>query len=127
MKEEIKYSILKFKDALIRLKEGVFSAREELQKDGVIQRFEFTFELFGKSLRMILEDQGIPCRTPKECLKSAFKIGLLSEEQVFLNTLEDRNKTSHLYHEEESEKIFQRIKADYLPAMEKILKGIEQG
>lgn len=65
MKEEIKYALNKFKDALSRLKEGAFQAKDELDKDGVIQRFEFTFELLWKSLKIFLGDEGIECRTPQ--------------------------------------------------------------
>ena len=44
--EKVKYAIEKLKTALIRLREGAEEAEDELDKDGVIQRFEFTFELF---------------------------------------------------------------------------------
>jgi nucleotidyltransferase substrate binding protein (TIGR01987 family) len=120
MKEEVKYVLDKFNDAFSRLKEGALQAKDELGKDGVIQRFEFTFELLWKSLKVFLEYEGIECRTPRECLKSAFRIGIIEDEQVFLDMLEDRNKTSHIYDKEESEKIFRRIKNDYLPQIEKV-------
>ena len=43
--EEISLSIEKFSEALERLNEGISSAKDDLDKDGVIQRFEFTIEL----------------------------------------------------------------------------------
>ena len=45
MKDVLEYSLKKLKDAYQRLEEGVKQAKDELDKDGVIQRFEFTFEL----------------------------------------------------------------------------------
>lgn len=124
MKEEIEYALNKFNDAVCRLREGVLQAKDELDKDGVIQRFEFTFELLWKALKIFLEDEGIECRTPKECLKSAYRVGIIEDEEIFLDMLEDRNKTSHIYSKEESEEIFQRIKEKYLSEMEKILNKL---
>lgn len=124
MKEEIKYSINKFKNAVNRLKEGVAQVKDELDEDGVIQRFEFTFELLWKTLKIYLEDEGVQCKTPKECLKEAFRIDLMEDGEIFLDMLEDRNRTLHIYNKKESEKIFQRIKNDYLAHIEKILNKL---
>ncbi len=125
MKEEIEYALNKFKDAVAALGEGVRAAKDELDKDGVIQRFEFCFELLWKTVKIFVEDKGIECRSPKECLKSAFKVGYIKNEQIFLEMLEDRNKTAHIYNKKESEKIFQKIKSDYFPSMENILRRLE--
>jgi len=125
--KETEYALSKLKDAFIRLKEGTEAAEDELDKDGVIQRFEFTFELLWKVLKIFLEDSGIEAKTPKESLKRAFKIGWLREEKVFLDMLEDRNKTSHIYDKETSEEIFERIKTTYLLAMENLLERLKMG
>lgn len=45
MKNELKIAVANFKNAYNSLNEGIKEATGELQKDGVIQRFEFTFEL----------------------------------------------------------------------------------
>jgi hypothetical protein len=45
MNDEIKYSFGKLKDAVKRLEEGIRQTKNQLDRDGVIQRFEFTFEL----------------------------------------------------------------------------------
>ncbi|MBI4332815.1 MAG: nucleotidyltransferase substrate binding protein [Chloroflexi bacterium] len=103
--------------ALDRLGEGAAQAADELDKDGVIQRFEFTFELMWKALRLYLETQGLLCKTPRECLKAAFRAGLLEDEELFLNMLADRNSTSHIYSKEESEPIFLGIRDRYIPKL----------
>lgn len=126
MKDETRYALRRFGDALARLREGVSGAKDELDKDGVIQRFEFTFELLWKALKIVLEDEGVASRTPKECLRSAFKVGLIQDEEVFLDMLEDRNKTSHIYSKQESDRIFQRIRSDYLPLMEKVSRNLKK-
>lgn len=124
MNEEIKYALNKFKDAFSRLNDGVLQAKDELDRDGVIQRFEFTFELLWKCLKVFLEREGIKCATPRDCLKSAFRAGLITDEDAFLNMLDDRNKSSHIYSQQEAGKIFQNIKNSYVAGMEKLLKNL---
>lgn len=126
MQEEINYAIKKFRDSVESLKEGVHQAQDDLDKDGVIQRFEFTFELLWKTLKIFLEGEGIECITPKECLKSAFRVGLIENEQTALDMLEDRNKTSHTYDKEESQKIFKKIEENYFPFIQGILNKLEE-
>ena len=126
MKEEISFAVKKLQDSVQRLTEGISQAQDELDKDGVIQRFEFTFELLWKTLKVLLESEGIDCMTPKECLKSAFRIGIIKDEQIVLDMLEDRNKTSHIYDEKESKKVFEKIKEEYLPSIQGILDKLKQ-
>jgi len=131
MSEELKYSLRKLRDAFLRLKEGSLQATDELEKDGVIQRFEFTFELLWKTLKLFLREKGIEARTPKDCLQEAFRISWLKDEEVFAQMMEDRNKTSHIYSQEKSKEIFGHIKKNYIGSiavviaeLEKVLKDI---
>jgi len=122
MKEELEYAFGKLNNALVKLKEGAMRADDDLEKDGVIQRFEFTFELLWKTLKMFLEDKGLISRTPRDAFKEAFRLDWLGDdEEVFLNMLEDRNKTVHVYDEKTSREIFTRIKNYYISAIEKVL------
>ncbi|WP_457564683.1 nucleotidyltransferase substrate binding protein [Caminibacter sp.] len=72
-KKEALIKIENFQKALNKLKEGALIAKTEIEKDGVIQRFEFTIETFWKALRAILLYQGIECFSPRNCIKEAFK------------------------------------------------------
>ncbi len=127
MSDETKLALQKLQDAFKKLKEGAEEAVDELDKDGVIQRFEFTFELLWKCLKIHLLQEGIDSKTPRDCLKSAFKIGIIENEAAYLDMLEDRNKTSHIYDSVEAEKIFERVKNIYLPEIEKILTKLKSG
>ena len=126
MKREINYAIINLGKAISKLHKGVLSAKDELDKDGVIQRFEFTFELFWKTLRVFLRDSGIETKTPKESLKEAFRVGWLDDEDIFLDMLEDRNKTSHIYDKETSEVIFERIKDSYIICIQQVLDKLKK-
>lgn len=125
MNEETKYALIKLKNAFLKLKEGGKKATEELEIDGVIQRFEFTFELFWKTLKIFLRNKGIEARTPRDVFKESFRIEWLNDEAVFLDMLEDRNKTSHIYDQKESREIFSRIKNNHIPAIEMVLKALK--
>jgi nucleotidyltransferase substrate binding protein (TIGR01987 family) len=80
----------------------------------VIQRFEFTFELFWKLLKVYLERQGILVKTPREALKEAFRLELLQDEGSALQMLDDRNTSVHIYDEATSREIALRIGSDYV-------------
>ena len=118
MKSPLDYSLSQLTNALNRLREGATAAQDDLDKDGVIQRFEFCFELLWKNLKIFLEDRGLEARSPKDSLKAAFSQGWITDEDAFLDMLADRNKTSHIYSREESRKIFDRIKEQHLPRIE---------
>ncbi len=87
-----------------------------LTGDGVIQRFEFTFETFWKTIKIFLGYEGYRCAGPRSCLKEAARRGFLQDAEVALDMLEDRNISSHIYDEVMTEEIFNRIKEneDYI-------------
>ncbi len=121
--ERIEELFTDFKEALERLREAV---NEDLSKgnivvDGTIQRFEFTFELAWKLIKAVLEYNGIEADTPRIVIKEAFKAKILKDGDGWIDMLEDRNKTSHIYDENQALKIYNKIKNDHL----KLLDGIK--
>lgn len=114
MIEEVKYSLEKLKKAFGKLDDAVREAIDELDRDGAIQRFEFSFEVFWKTLRIFLEYEGYRCAGPRSCIKEAARRGFLNEAEIVLDMLEDRNKTSHIYDESTAKEIFERIKNKYV-------------
>ena len=125
MKDVLEYSLKKLIDAHKRLEEGIGQVKDELDKDGVIQRFEFTFELLWKALKIYLEHQGIIVKTPRDSFVEAFRIGLFNDEKIFLDMMEDRNSTSHIYDKETSKKIFNRIKNNYSSEITKLIEQLK--
>ena len=111
-----------FSNALERLEEAVNEAQTELEIDGAIQRFEFTFEQAWKSIKKFLEDEGIICRSPKSCLKEAYAVGFINKEQIWLKMLTDRYRTVHIYDMETSREVFENIKRFYVQE----LKALKQ-
>lgn len=124
MRKELEYSLKILNDAFLKLKTGIEQTENELDRDGVIQRFEFTSELLWKTLRIFLKLEGINTRTPRQCLEQAFRIGIIKDEQIFLDMLEDRNRTSHIYNEAIAKKIFKNIKEHYISRIEQALNSM---
>ncbi len=125
MIEEVKYSLEKLKRAFKRLDEAVREASDELDRDGVIQRFEFTFEVFWKTIKILLEYEGYRCAGPRSCLKEAARRGFLQDAEVTLDMLEDRNRSSHIYDEAMAEEIFNRIKENHVELIRRNMKLFE--
>lgn len=62
--------------------------------------------------------------SPRAAIKEAFKQNFITDGDKWIQAMEDRNKTSHLYDESESQKIYARIKADYHPLFDRLLKRL---
>jgi nucleotidyltransferase substrate binding protein (TIGR01987 family) len=94
-------SLDSFKDVL-----NTHIEEQDVLRDATIQRFEFTFELAWKMLKDIYWQEGIQLNSPKEVFKHAFSSGLIKDEKIWLNMLQDRNLTSHTYNEDLSKDVF---------------------
>jgi nucleotidyltransferase substrate binding protein (TIGR01987 family) len=73
----------------------------ELVFEGTIQRYEVAIELMWKTLKRALEHEGFSPKTPRESVKEAFQAGWLHDEAEWLDMLNHRNRTSHVYLAEE--------------------------
>ena len=114
---DLNRKLTNFALALTRLQEGVLQLEHsgDLGRDGLIQRFEFTFELSWKTLKACFEQEGLSgLISPKPILKEAYAAGLLQTEEVWLEMLADRNSTAHIYNEQLAAQICQRIQARYI-------------
>lgn len=124
--ETLKLRIETTEKALKTLKAITEEPYSVIVRDAAIQRFEYTSETFWKVVKGYLDVQeGIVCNSPKSCFKEAFKVGLLSEEETvkILEMVDDRNLTSHTYHEEVAEEIYRRTR-DYWKLMDEICRRI---
>lgn len=126
MKDDLIYSLGKLQAASSRLQESVQKVSDDLDRDGVIKRFEFTFELFWKTIKVLLEHEGFGCAGPRSCIKEGARRGMTVEGDALLDMLEDRNRLSHIYDEAMAQAIFERIKGTYVTLMERNIKMFEE-
>ncbi len=125
-KADLYLAIDKLEQAFNRLKEALPRVQDDLDRDGIIQRFEFTIELLWKTIKIILAYQGIECVSPRKCIKEAFRAGMIEDDEIILDMLEDRNRSSHIYDESTAEEIFERIAKVYVPILGKIIAKIRR-
>jgi len=69
----------------------------DIEKAGLIQFFEVTFELAWKVMKDYLEAEGYSVKSPRDTIKTAFAHGLIDDGTVWLEALEKRNLASHTY------------------------------
>jgi len=93
-----------------------------LEKEGVIQRFEYTLELAWKTLKDYLEAGGLVISpvTPRQVIKEAFAAKVIPDGGVWIKMLDHRNLLSHTYDSSVFEEAVRAIAEFYLPAMEKL-------
>jgi nucleotidyltransferase substrate binding protein (TIGR01987 family) len=95
-------------------------ALNQLEKEGVIQRFEYSFELAWKTVKDYLEQSGIVFATvtPRQVLKDAYAAKVIADGQVWIDMLDHRNLLSHTYNCTVFEEAVVALAARYLPAIE---------
>jgi len=110
-----------YKKALFTIRSAVELARErelsELEKQGTIQGFEFTFELAWNLMKDYLEEQGISDIVgSKGAVRQAFNNGLVDDGAVWMEMIDGRNISSHSYDKTTAEKLFSKITNEYFTA-----------
>ena len=98
-----------------------------VQKAGLIQFFEMSFELAWKTMKDYLEAEGYnEIRSPRDTIKKAFEIGLIANGHDWLQALEDRNNNSHAYDEEMANEICELIISKYFPLLQDLYQRLLQ-
>ncbi|MBK7107124.1 MAG: nucleotidyltransferase substrate binding protein [Ignavibacteriae bacterium] len=92
----------------------------ETEKGGIIQFYEVTFELSWKTLKDYLESEGFDIKSPRETIKQAFQLGIILKGEDWLDALDDRNLTAHIYDIETANKVIQRIKKNHFQLLKEL-------
>ena len=113
-----KQRFINYQKAFFTLKNAVelAAAREltDLEKQGMIQGFEFTFELAWNVMKDYLEEQGIiGIIGSKGAVRQAFNKSIINDGQVWMDMIEDRNLAAHSYDEETARELVASIKNRY--------------
>ena len=114
------YRFDNYKRAFGLLREAIetLETREltQLEKEGVIQRFEYTWELAWKTIKDYLEHEGVVLdkTTPATVIRAAFEANIITQGERWMQALDARNKMSHTYNLTKFEKTIQDIQTSYL-------------
>lgn len=102
----------------VRIVAGQMGSEEEIDdllKEGLIQRFEYTHELAWKVMKDYAEYQGYTdIRGSRDAIRKAFEMGLITDKR-WMESIEDRNMTSHNYDDDTAEEIYEAIVNIYHP------------
>ncbi len=94
---------------------------EKRDLSGIIKDFELAYELAWKQLRTLLQIKGDPADGARDVFKKSYQLGILSEEALWLDIIEDRNATVHTYDENKARAMVDRIKFRYFQAFANLL------
>ncbi|MFM7621459.1 MAG: HI0074 family nucleotidyltransferase substrate-binding subunit [Alphaproteobacteria bacterium] len=87
---------------------------DDLYRDGVIQRFEYTMDLSWKLLRRVLfqsfDVQESDLRSKKDIFREAARVSLITDAERWIGHYEARNQTSHDYNQDKADRVFQQAK-----------------
>lgn len=81
----------------------------DIYLDLVVKRFEFTFEMSWKGIKRYLDYVGLACQNPRSCFKEAYVQGLIQDENLWLDMIEMRNRSRHIYNEKEIQGILDKL------------------
>jgi len=107
-----------FSDALEQLAQAVLISKQrelnDLERQGLIQAFEFTHELSWNLLKDYIEHQGgQQLIGSKDTSREAFQKGLVVDGEKWMSMIKSRNLTSHTYNKKIANEIVQKILNDY--------------
>lgn len=95
----------------------------DLERAGLVQMFEFSYELGWKTLKDLLFYEGYDEKTPRAVIRRAFTANYFDEEdaELWLDALDKRNILSHTYEEEAAEEAVELIRNQYAPMLRRVL------
>ena len=90
----------------------------ELERNGLVQRFEFSLELGWKVMKDYLEEKGFSFKpSPKETIRLAQQSGFITDAQALIDGLDIRNELSHDYDGEAFERSEKEVREVIYPAL----------
>ena len=98
----------------------------DLEKEGTIQRFEYTWELAWKTLKDYLENEGIALEkiTPRAVLIAGVEAKIIHQPDIWMQALDDRNKMSHIYNTVAFEQTINNIAESYLSLFDQLYETL---
>jgi len=93
----------------------------ELEEQGLVKAFEYTYDLAWTTLKDFLEYRGqTDIYGSRDAIRKAFQLDLIDDGESWMDMLKSRNKTSHTYNKETAEEICQAVKDVYYSLFQKL-------
>ncbi len=91
-----------------------------VEKAGIIQFCELTFEIGWKLLKDYCEFEGYTVNSPREAIKTAYTASIINDAETWIKALNTRNITVHVYDEEIANEVYNKIKTEYFEMLENL-------
>ncbi|NQU47697.1 MAG: nucleotidyltransferase substrate binding protein [Planctomycetes bacterium] len=117
-----------FEKALERLNSACQKEEySDLERAGLVQMFEFTFELAWKTMKDLLFFGGLTANTPREAIRQSFVAEWLSEAdaEALLDALQKKNLLTHTYEAAMAVEAERLIKLNYAPALRRLFDSLQ--
>lgn len=99
----------------------------ELEEQGLIKAFEYTYELAWTTLQDFLKYRGqVDIYGSRDVFRKSFQLGLLADGELWMDMLKSRNATSHTYNRETAREICRAVKENYYPAFTALIQKLQQ-
>ena len=110
MSNKFQAILQQFERAVGKFSDVLEQEKNEYMRDSAIQRFEFTFDLSWKTMRAFLDERkGISCNSPKECIREAYRQGLIEYDVLWIQMTDWRNRIVHEYSEEFADELYEKL------------------
>ncbi len=129
MNEDIRWKqrFSNFNKAVMQLTEFIEKGNlNKFEVQGLIQCFEYTFELAWKTMKDYLEQEGYEVKSPRSAIQTAFQIQLITDGHVWIDALNKRNLMAHTYDEEVAKEAELLIVQKYYPVIKELLKKLRE-
>ena len=115
------------KQAFSRLESACAQEKySELELAGLVQTYEFTFELCWKTLKDLLTYEGYEVNSPRETIRKAFELSLIDDVERWFNALENRNVLSHTYDVRTAKQATNWIKTEFEPMLRECIAALNE-
>lgn len=116
-----------YRKALSQLEKFVLKGNlSDMEEQGLIKAFEYTYELAWNTLKDYLEYQGtLNMAGPRDVIREAYKANLIADGEGWMNMLVSRNLTSHSYNEDTADEIAHAVLTNYFPLFKKLESKLE--
>ena len=113
---------------------NIVGRKDEFTNDGygdiyldlAVKRFEFTYEMAWKAIKRYIQFLGLECKSPRACIMEAYTQAMIKDENVWLDMIEMRNRTSHAYDESEVSELLDKL-SSYQVAFNDLYLTVEEG
>ncbi|MCI5161712.1 MAG: nucleotidyltransferase [Candidatus Electrothrix sp. AX5] len=124
MKEDIRWKqrFSNYQKALRQLQKFIDKGElSELEEQGLIKSFEYTYELAWNTLKDFLEFKGqSDIYGSRDAIRKAFQLGIIEDGEIWMDMIKSRNRTSHTYNEDTAKEISRTVISVYYSAFKEM-------